>query len=574
MDVTAFIGLVQNAALLLALALVHDVLDSSRQKSGSVVQHLSVGLILGVLGIAIMMTPWEFSRGIVFDTRSVLLGVSGLFFGGVTALVSMASTAAFRVYMGGAGTLTGVSVILASGLIGLAWHRLRVKSLVEASWRELYLFGIAVHAAMLALMFTLPWKSAVRVLEHITVPVLVIYPIGTALLGMLMVNRLKHARTTSALKESEERTRLAIAAGNLGLYDIDLRTGANVVNAEYALQLGYDPEEFHESASSWSNRLHPDDREAVDRLFQSYIKGETDRYRAEYRLRTASGGWIRVLSLGEIVERDSNGSPTRMLGTHTDITQTWKTEEALRLAQSELQRSLEEANQSRRDLLDVIGAQAQTEKSLQSSVKEQEVLLRELYHRTKNNMQMIRSMLSLQSADMESEEVKHLVRETNSKIDAIALIHQMLYQSQHLSRIDLQAYVQDLAYLAISSYRAESDRITLKLEMDAVSANIEVATPIGLIMNELLSNTVKHAFPDGRSGEIRVGLSKLEGDVVRLEYSDDGTGPCPGFDPRKQKTYGLISVFGIAERQLGGRVAVDSSRGLSYSIRFPGKLFN
>ena len=147
MDTTTLTGLINNAALLLVLGILYDTI-SPRQHDKPPAQMLS-GVGLGVVGIAIMLTPWDFTPGVVFDTRSVLLRLGGLFFGLVPTVTAVLATGAFRLYQGGAGALTDVAVTVTSGGIGIAWRHLRRNGLKGISALELFLFGIAVHVAML-----------------------------------------------------------------------------------------------------------------------------------------------------------------------------------------------------------------------------------------------------------------------------------------------------------------------------------------------------------------------------------------------------------------------------------------
>ncbi|MHB8772717.1 MAG: PAS domain S-box protein [Syntrophales bacterium] len=207
MDGTPLISLVHNVTLLLAIAFLFDLAARRWHTGQSPFWQVPVGLAIGAIAIAVMLTPWTFEHGIVFDTRSVLLGIAGLFFGPASTATAMAMTAAFRFTQGGTGTWTGIAVILASGAIGIAWRYLRRRPLADISWRELYLFGIVVHSAMLLLMLTLPWTTALRVLSSIALPVILLYPLGTVLLGALMVNRLRSGQAEQALRESEDRYR-------------------------------------------------------------------------------------------------------------------------------------------------------------------------------------------------------------------------------------------------------------------------------------------------------------------------------------------------------------------------------
>jgi two-component system cell cycle sensor histidine kinase/response regulator CckA len=127
-------------------------------------------------------------------------------------------------------------------------------------------------------------------------------------------------RTEKALRESEERLRLALTAAEQGLYDLNVQTGEAIVTPEYARLLGYAPEEFTETNARWVERLHPDEREIVAEAYRAYVAGETPEYRVEFRQKTRSGDWKWILSIGRIVQRDAEGRPLRMLGTHTDIT--------------------------------------------------------------------------------------------------------------------------------------------------------------------------------------------------------------------------------------------------------------
>lgn len=149
-------------------------------------------------------------------------------------------------------------------------------------------------------------------------------------------------QTETALRESEERLRLALTAANQGLYDLNVQTGDAVVSPEYARMLGYEPDEFQETNAKWRSRLHPDDIAAVSQAYEDYIAGRRDTYRVEFRQRTKSGDWKWILSLGKIVSWDSQGQPLRMLGTHTDITDR-------KQAEAERERLLQQAQAAREE---------------------------------------------------------------------------------------------------------------------------------------------------------------------------------------------------------------------------------
>ncbi|MDZ4183897.1 MAG: PAS domain S-box protein, partial [Desulfuromonadales bacterium] len=140
----------------------------------------------------------------------------------------------------------------------------------------------------------------------------------------------------TALRENEERMTLALQAGNMGLYDLDVQSGKAVVNAEYALMLGYDPSDFYETNEKWIERLHPEDREPVAAVYQAYVRGEIPEYKVEFRQKTRDGKWKWILSYGRIMKRAVDGTPLRMLGVHVDISERKEAEEALREGKEQL----------------------------------------------------------------------------------------------------------------------------------------------------------------------------------------------------------------------------------------------
>ena len=216
----------------------------------------------------------------------------------------------------------------------------------------------------------------------------------------------------------------------------------------------------------------------------------------------------------------------------------------------------------------------QAEEQIKASLREKEVLLRELYHRTKNNMAVISSLLALQAEHIQDEFTLHVLREMENRIQTMALVHQRLYQAQDLSSIDLHEYVADLAHLAFDSYNITLNQINLILDLEDMFVLIDVAIPCGLVLNELLSNALKHAFPGDRKGEVCVRIRRAEPGVILLQVSDDGVGIPQDFDFRQSDTLGMQTVLGVTEHQLGGTVTVDTSSGVTWHIRFRDDLYS
>lgn len=206
--------------------------------------------------------------------------------------------------------------------------------------------------------------------------------------------------------------------------------------------------------------------------------------------------------------------------------------------------------------------QKKYEENMLESLKEKETLIRELYHRTKNNMQVISSMLSLKSKYLKPHEDFHQVfKEISTKIQSMALIHQKLYQSKNLSNIHLVEYAKELAELIISSYNLDKE-IVLSVQGGPIPVLIDTAIPCGLILNELISNSLKYAFTDRDKGKIEIKLKKLDKSLIEILVSDNGKAVPPDFDFHNTDTLGLSTVIALTENQLEGKVDFHVDHGL------------
>ena len=319
------------------MCLLYDTLALNRKTGRLLSSRAFSGFILGAIGVAVMVSPLHRYQGMFFDTRSILLCISGLFFGAVPTFIAMAMTSLYRLYLGGSGALMGVSVILASGTIGIMWrHRIR-RDLAELSLFELYGFGVVVHLVMLTLMALLPGPVVKESLVKIGIPVMVIYPVATALLGMLMVLRHRHLHSADALRKSEERFTYAMDATTDGLWDWDIVSDSEYFSPGYYRMLGYHPEEFPTSSDSWLNLLHPDDKDRTFAANIDCIENRVESFEVEFRMREKSGGWRWILSRGKAVSRDESGRALRLVGTHVDITGRKMAEECLRKSEKRYQ---------------------------------------------------------------------------------------------------------------------------------------------------------------------------------------------------------------------------------------------
>jgi len=205
------------------------------------------------------------------------------------------------------------------------------------------------------------------------------------------------------------------------------------------------------------------------------------------------------------------------------------------------------------------------ENSLKYSLKEKEVLLREIHHRVKNNLQIISSLLSLQRLQVEDPQTADILWECQGRVRAMAMIHENIYQSQDIGRINFKNYVEMLLYDIFNLYRVNKKSVILEMRIKGVKMGIETAMPCGLVINELATNSIKHAFPQG-NGIIKIEL-KTDDDAHILIIEDDGIGLPENLDPQKSKKLGLMVVNTLVN-QLNGEMEIDRTNGTKFIIKF------
>ncbi len=245
-----------------------------------------------------------------------------------------------------------------------------------------------------------------------------------------------------------------------------------------------------------------------------------------------------------------------------------QTDEELRKFSEDLERRViertAEISDSNKQLAAEIVIRVDAEKQLTKTVGEKEVLLREVHHRVKNNLQIIISLLNLQSRYMTDEYTIAAFRESVNRIKAMALVHEKLYQSKDISNIDLDNYIRFLGNSLFQFSGMTGKGITLTNDIRDVSLAIDTAIPIGLIINELISNSLKYAFPNGRKGEISLAIHRQDHTITIL-FKDNGVGIPQDLDWQNAKSLGLRLVISLVE-QLNGTIELDRSEGTAFTI--------
>lgn len=284
---------------------------------------------------------------------------------------------------------------------------------------------------------------------------------------------------------------------------------------------------------------------------QSFDDGNIHEF--ETKIILADGNNKFFWCTASVAARDEDGRPKMVVEFLRDITERKQAEQTLRIA-------YDQAIIYAKQLKEEIEERRRTE-------KEKEVLLREVHHRVKNNMQVISSLLKLQSRDIEDKRAVEMLNESQDRIKSMALVHEKLYESKDLANIDFDEYIEHLVQTLFRSYGVNREKIRLKLNIERVMLKIDKAIPCGLIVNELVLNSLKHAFADGDTGEIEVSLVLINENETELAVSDNGIGIPEELDFRSTASLGL-KLVNILTDQIDGKLDLDRSKGTKFQIRF------
>lgn len=348
-------------------------------------------------------------------------------------------------------------------------------------------------------------------------------------------NAIEKQAAEKELRKERDRSQNYLDIAGVMLVAIDKNQEVILINKKGCEILGYEQPEI--IGQNWFDHFLPaEDRDAVKGVFDQLISGDAapvDYF--ENRILNQTGE-LRLVAWHNTILKDETNHIIGTLSSGEDIT-------------------------------DRKNAQEQIKASLQ----EKEILLKEIHHRVKNNLQVISSLLRLQADAAGEYPHTDLFRESRNRIQSMALIHEALYRSGRLSQVDFAEYLRRVLDRLWRSYGVDRKEIVLTIDVEAVSLDLEEAIPCGLIINELISNSLKYAFPSGGKGEIRVHLHSVDEDELLLIVGDNGVGLPADIDFKNTDTLGLHLVTILIEDQLHGRIDLDREGGAAYRMWFKKK---
>ncbi len=394
-------------------------------------------------------------------------------------------------------------------------------------------------------------------------------------------------RVAVELELKEKDLEKAQQLGRMGSWKWDLASGEVVWSRELYEMYGFDPSRPVPLLTESQKLFTPESWGKLSGAMDHAVATGTS-YELELEMVRKDGGPGWMWARGEVV-RDPSGAVVGLRGVTIDITVRKQAEKQMaqsladldvtrgqlqnlvdeqNMTASENQRLLKQAATSRRALLSILEDQKKVESELRGSMRDKEALLKEVHHRVKNNLQVITSLLRLEAAKQAEPTVKDAFSDMQNRIRSMALMHETLYRTGDFAQVNLGDY---LRQLSVQLFRAQSvapDRVQLELKQNRVMVDLDQAIPCGLIVNELLTNALKHGFPEGHSGQVLVKLEQASDDQVQLQVSDTGVGLPSGFDISQSNSLGLQLVSDLT-RQLQGELTIGAPA--QFTIRFKHK---
>ncbi len=520
--------IIYNLSLLAVLSVLSNFLDD-RLDRNEMRGQVSQGLLFGLIAVIGMIYPFTYAEGIIFDGRTVVVSLGTVFFGPLAGAISMMMAGTFRVYTGGDGVTMGLLTLIFAYIIGWVFHLFKKKNPNERiTTFQLLSMGVIVHFMMSVFVFTLPSEHVSRVLQTIAITVMGVYPLVTLLIGKILTAHEERRMHMRKLEESEERFRRLIHSSDDIIFTLNNSLFHTGVYGKWMKPLGKNSEDY---IGKTVIEIHGEELgQYQEEQFRKALRGHDVVYEWEDK---RPDGVVHFQTKVSPMRRE-DGQVIGLVGIARDITDT-------RTLQMQLKRSLKEKN----------------------------ILIAEIHHRVKNNMAIISSLLNLQSGYASGKETRDLLLETESRVRAMALVHELVYEGDNFTDMDMRDLLQRLVNLLSRSFEQPGRNITTSLEADDITLDMSSSIPLALLVNELITNAWKHGFRNGTDGNIHVSFMRNDGHF-ELNVSDNGIGMN---DEQLRKlerpsSFGYTIIHGLVQQLNGTMKNENSNGGLKVSIRF------
>ncbi len=341
-----------------------------------------------------------------------------------------------------------------------------------------------------------------------------------------------HAVVKKALMESEERWQFALEGAGDGLWDWNTATDEIYYSNRLKELLGYGEYDMENTLSAWEKLIHPDDicyvLEEVDKL----IRGDVDFYSTEHRLMCKDGKYKWILDRGKVIKKNPEGRPLRIIGIFTDIT-----------------------------------GNRLIEESLAAALAEKEALMRELQHRVKNTLTMITSLVSLELGQSDNPDVQKSLKTIEGRVMVLSNLYHILYAGEGATGLPLDSYLKTIIGSVTSGYGDSARNISVNTDFENIEIDPKRATSIGIILNELLTNSIKYAFTGRDSGTVNIALS-MDNGRIKLRFSDDGEGLPEGFKCELSTGLGL-KLINLLASQMKGEFRISRGDTSAFEVALP-----
>jgi len=332
------------------------------------------------------------------------------------------------------------------------------------------------------------------------------------------------------LQESEHRLEFVLQGARLGYWDWDLNTNQILRNEQWARMLGYSLSDIEDSYDQGVVLQHPDDRESSRRSIQDHLNGITDSYTTSYRLKMKDGSYKWIMDSGRIMERNEQGNPIRLCGTHTDIDEQKKADEKIK-----------------------------------HLLAEKELVLKEVHHRIKNNMNTMRSLLSLQAGNSKDPLAREALEDAGKRMRSMECLYDKLYRADNFSQLSTTAYLMPLIDEIIANF-PDCRLVKVQKRIQDFELDTKRLQPLGILLNELLTNSMKYAFSGSDTGNLAVTMELVDG-MITLSVEDNGRGVPASVSLDDSAGFGFQLVQALAY-QLQGTVRLERGAGTNVVLEF------